>query len=76
MTKRRGSRYSFVRGPPHQGSVVVSIDCGQPQCGVQSNTFQTVSSLNEPLPNLSDSASEEMKGKSTDEAEEKYTDQV
>lgn len=31
-----GGRYSYVIGPPYTGSVVISVDCGDPLCGVRS----------------------------------------
>ena len=35
-TVREGNRFSFTLAPPHQGSTIVSLDCGNPVCGVRS----------------------------------------
>lgn len=36
-----GGRYSYVVGPPYPGSVVISVNCGDPLCGVKSVSSAT-----------------------------------
>ena len=42
-TVREGNRYSLTLAPPHQGSNIISVDCGNPVCGIRSDRPQLIS---------------------------------